>query len=250
LNESANHTEFAATTEFIGCIFSNFPKASSNGGAIYVETTSVSTISIDSCEFKNISITGYNGGGIYIVSVGRVRVESTIFYNTSGSEGGGIYVYDISSCCLIHNCDFQDSFASRAGGGMYLYSVVTTDSCSSHSSFGTVFGCLFFKCIINGAGYVFAGGLCLHSSPEKGCVRSCVFHQCSANPSSGGGGGIGFRDFSSSISDEIILYFSLFHENQAKTGKDIYIQTNRFSSSPFISSYSTNTNNNRVVQNE
>jgi predicted outer membrane repeat protein len=180
--------------------------------------------------------------------VGSARIESSSFYNTSsGDRGGGIYSSSISSCFLVHFCDFEDSSASKSGGGMYLSSVSTTDSCSTNSSFGTIFGCLFFHCSLPSS---FGGGIYVESPASDGCVRSCVFHQCSSSSSSSssGGGGIYFISLPSLDEDEFLVYFSLFHENDAPNGKDIYLSGTSFSSSPFSFSYSTHINEGRVSQ--
>jgi hypothetical protein len=230
LNQSvtADRSFFESPGEFIECVFLNFTPISSSGGAIFVNTSSISTISIYSCQFNNISITGSNrGGGIYIKDVGRVRIESSLLYNTSsGYGGGGIHVESISSCCLIHNCDFQDSSASYVAGGIYLKTVSTVESCSTDSSFGTVFSCFFFHCSLPSHS---GGGIYIESPPSDGCVRSCLFHYClTSSSASWGGGGIYFLYVPSLDEDEFLVYFSLFHENDSNKGKDICMMDSSF----------------------
>jgi hypothetical protein len=43
-----------------------------------------------------------------------------------------------------------------------------------------------------------------------------------------GGGGSIFGGSSSLDEDEFLVYFSLFHQNNAPNGKDIYVSTNSF----------------------
>jgi hypothetical protein len=154
---TAEQSFFPTTSQFIECIFSNFPSVTFSGGAIYVSTTALSSISFDSCQFKNLSIRRdlRYGGAMYISEVVQVRMESTIFNNCSSqSDSGTIQINSASQCHLVHNCSIEDSFASSNSGGIYLWSYGITDSsfCSNHSSYGTVF--VFRKNISENSSYI------------------------------------------------------------------------------------------------
>jgi hypothetical protein len=231
----------STTNEFIGCVFSNIHSGDVSGGVIYLSSSTILSISFDLCVFHNTSVTktssSYRGGGIYIESVKRVRIESTSFDYTSGGNGGGISIHlssSTSECVLIHNCSLQNSYYYDYGGGIDLrsYSILPA-SCSNHSIFGTLFGCFFFNCS-SSTSSAWGGGLYIYSPPEKGCVRSCVFHLCKTTSSIGRGGGIYFSSLPSTMSDDTILYFSLFDGNEASNGKDIYITTSLFFILPLL----------------
>jgi hypothetical protein len=60
------------------------------------------------------------------------------------------------------------------------------------------------------------GGMFINTPPSDGCVRNCVFHQCSSSSSSSyGGGGIYFVSLPSLDEDEFLVCFSWLHENES-----------------------------------
>jgi hypothetical protein len=141
-----------------------------SGGAIYFNSSGVSSFSFYFFEFINISITNtsydYYGGVIFIRNVERVRVESSTFDNTTGGYGGTMYIYSTSESLLIHNCSLLHSSSSDFGQiHIYDYNITDLSSSSIHSIFGTIFGCLLFDC--SSEGY-YGGGLNIDSPPEKG----------------------------------------------------------------------------------
>jgi hypothetical protein len=219
-----------------------------------VSPSPTSIISFSFCEFNHVAITGENhyGGGIYIGGVGSVKVESTSFSHISSeSDGGAIFFLFVSSCALISNCSFDSSSASRNGGGIFLSLITIQDSfCSSHSSFGTIFGCLFFLCSSSSSD---GGGIYINSPlSEEESVRSCVFEECKGGRD---GGGICFTSLNQLSSSSVLIYYSFFfNQNECGIngkGIDVYINTNIFTNpdhSPFISSFTTTEGTNKVNQ--
>ena len=78
-------------------------------------------VTLYNCTFLNNS-SGMEGGAIYVRNSGTPGTLSidkcTIQYNTSASTGGGIYVGD-STPCTISNSDLSYNYAAAFGGGIY-----------------------------------------------------------------------------------------------------------------------------------
>jgi hypothetical protein len=249
LDASVDTTWFGPTTEFIGCLFYNFKLVNANGGAIYYEDSEGALLSIENCRFENLTVTGdsIDGGALSIRSLGTLCLASSPFKSTSAYEGGAMEIVSVSASMLIHNSSSLDSKATRHEGAIYFRDKnVTGTSCSNHSTFGTVFGCLLKDWrVLGGDG----GGLLIRSPPPAGCVRSCVFDGCTATTN---GGGIYFKTITDVAATATILYFCFFNENTASiNGCDVFIFDDKFSDPhvPFQYSYRTHSGTNRVNQN-
>jgi hypothetical protein len=191
------------SAEFERCEWKNI-RSSGYGGVIYINNVSGYSLSIDSCSFMNLSASALDGAvGCYYI--GSFILTSSLLFNTSGVNTGGITAYYLIVCYLLHNCSFDSCFASSSNiGGVALGSFFLDSSCSNHSLFGTVFGCVFKQCeALKGD----TGGLHVYSPPSSFSIRSCVFDECKAG---GLGGGIHFSFLSYTESTDILLYYCFF----------------------------------------
>jgi hypothetical protein len=193
------------SVEFVGCRWKDI-RSSSSGGAIYINEEEGLSISINECFFMNISTSGQWGGSIECVtSSSSFLLSSSLFFNTSAKYIGGCDCDGLSLCFLLHNSSFEKCFASFVGSlGLYSLSISDSPLCSSLSSFGVVFGCVFKQDeALNGDG----GGLLVSSPPSSFSIRSCLFDECKAKLS---GGGIYFYTLSSLSSSSVLLYYCFF----------------------------------------
>lgn len=85
-----------------------------NGGAFYI--SEFSKIRISDCVIRNCMARS-NGGGIYLDSSSISIINCTFLNDSSGYGGGGIYCQDTSSP-VIENCNITDS-KSQYGGAIY-----------------------------------------------------------------------------------------------------------------------------------
>jgi predicted outer membrane repeat protein len=120
-----------------------------------------------------------------------------------------------------------------------MYISEQTPDCENHSTYGTIFGCLFKQCR---AQTYDTGGLVINNPDSSGFVRSCVFDSCTATTN---GGGIYMSTFSGFTTKEF-LFYCFFNENKCGTGTyhyggDVCIDGTYFSDNPkpFPSCYST-----------
>ena len=93
-----------------------------NGGAI--QTSSSTSLSIDSCRFENNS--AKDGGAIYLKSYRTVNIESSAFKNnTARATGGAIYYYGNDQSNIFCNITgtFTNNKAGKDGGAIYLIDV-------------------------------------------------------------------------------------------------------------------------------
>ena len=95
------------------------------GGCVFINTISTSFSTIENSEFLNCSA---NKGGAISIKDSALNITSTNFTRNSAkssddSEGGAIYINQISSDYLVHieNCNFQKNSAVKNGGGIQWY---------------------------------------------------------------------------------------------------------------------------------
>jgi hypothetical protein len=223
------------------------------GGAIYVERLNTVILYVIGCTFDNVSVScassDYWGGAIYISTIGTLCLTHSVFKNTTGSGCGAAFIFNIRNCVLVHNCSVTECLAKQVGGfelGNYIIDANT--DCVNHSTYGTIFGCLFKECKAG----TYAGGLYIWNPHSSGSVRSCVFELCTATSN---GGGI-FLGSMNNVQDQEFLFYCFFNGNECGTdewkyGADVYIASNYFTASSLVCCYTTaeiTDTSNRCVQ--
>lgn len=120
-----------------------------------------------------------------------VLVEQFAFFGNAEGEGdpsgcsggndtgGGVYL--VNATPRFYNCRFAPCFATRAGGGAYVYN-------ESGDELTFFVRCFFEKCVAGGNGVDgLGGGLCVVRGPVA--VINSELHHNNAIPSGGSGGG-------------------------------------------------------------
>ena len=109
--------------------------ANRNGGGVYSTSTSTSSSSvvITNSTVSNNNSANSRGGGVFSDSYSTSSVvitNSTVSNNLANSDGGGVYSFSDSSSVIITNSLVSNNSASYSGGGVFS----TSTSFSSSSS--------------------------------------------------------------------------------------------------------------------
>ena len=127
--------------------------ASENGGAVYMHTNDITTVTITvtiaQCQFRNNSAIG-QGGALYMYVRTSYRTNNNILSaititqcqivnNTATSNGGGIYIYYLSYNIItitttVTKSQLVNNKASRNGGAIYMEKVMTGSTTIGNTS--------------------------------------------------------------------------------------------------------------------
>ncbi|AQQ72429.1 Polymorphic membrane protein 20 [Limihaloglobus sulfuriphilus] len=214
-----------------------------SGGGNYAE---VGTVSISDCNFS--SNYADLGGGIYMAA-GSLQLNNSSITGHSGESGAGVFVE--SGTAQLTDCDISHNSASYSGGGLYAQSGEITlrktdflrNSAESgggvYSEAGTI---VTHNSFIQGNTSTFGGGLCAEggsafyyntvfagneSVDSGGAIyvntsQVDLFNVSVAGNSAGTDGGGVFINTDGSVA----LYNSIFADNNAPGGKNIYDLSN------------------------
>lgn len=111
------------------------------GGGLMIGTQ---TTTVTNCIFKYNTSTG--GGGLCFATGGNLALDSLLFEENTGTNGGAVYLEPASSFITANRLWIYNNFASVAGGGIYLVSginakceinnVIISGNQASHSGGG------------------------------------------------------------------------------------------------------------------
>ena len=171
-------------------IFTGNSCAGLSGGAIYANSSSVSSLSVNNCTFTGNSSAGSCGA---ICAEGAITIANSTFTNNSSVSSGGAICYGEDS--TIDNCTFTGNTA-RLGGGIYSVGTLTANNCTFTGNTST-----------HGGGAVYA-----HGNGSSVIITDSTFIN---NISTSNGGAI-YSD------SDVDLTKINFEGNQAKRGGAVY----------------------------
>ena len=222
----------------------------SGDGAIYIYGTNTLTIEnneitnnqnarglyISNCNIVKLvqNIVNQNAGGIRIESASQsVEMEKNVIINNSESQGGGAFIRGTNTVTLKGNT-IEGNVGSSGGGGLWITSIS-----SSVNLYGNI--------IRNNTGKSWGGGAWIGSWSEINLINNLITENHVLGNTGGGGlwVDIGFNNaniinntitFNSSSSraggiftgtndnsDSLNFYNNIVINNEALTGKDIYL---------------------------
>ncbi len=187
----------------IDCEFSKNIAPNSRGGAVLLEG--------DNCNITNCIFTNNRAGqgaAIYICgkdnSITNCKFENNYVTDLTSASGGAIF----SDCAnlKIEYCNFTGNHAASAGGALFI-----------KNNHNRILQCIFKNNYVDGLNST--GGGAVFSSGESLLINYCNFTKNRASNSNGGAVILGKSN---------IVMYSLFADNSANLGKDIYTNTTSY----------------------
>ncbi|KAH7829434.1 uncharacterized protein MONOS_715 [Monocercomonoides exilis] len=226
-----------------------------SGGAILFNGPS-STLSVQSCIFMNCSCSRW-GGGICVVDSLSSRIANCSFdncfgkrnNNEIGSHGGAIFV-DKSQCYDIAHTIAKNGYTTWYGGAIYFGytgTSILTDCNLNTLENGSPILLFNITCANETAESDYGGGLCVEKFIQSFFIMSeCVFQNCSANTSHGGGI---FIYVSPLEMNSKFCFYCFFFNNSASQASDVYLNDldEKIKESPFVECYSLTAGESRCV---
>ena len=236
---------------FQSCTFVNVD-SSRNGGAIACTGTPSNfwkpELVINQCSFKSCKSSLGHGGAVYTYGLSSSQFEKSVFIdcNSTNRYAGALYCYTSYCIPLVSDSTFIDCYArmcldpdtsSDDAGAMYLRTTLSSQAPPS----STVQACRFIACHCFGWG----GGAYLLSDSAKLICRSSLFSSCTSDNAEALGINL------ATAQAEVLVFFSFFScasDAHAQTASDICInrQTESFSSSAVLQSFSTKSTDNAI----
>jgi predicted outer membrane repeat protein len=163
----------SASTDFIGCVFSN--NVAVSGGAICWPTYSTNHSSlIRNCMFNGNSASS-GGGALLINQTGQYLIQGSVFSGNQGLNGGAIYDQRQSNDLNIDSCSFSQNVAAGSSYNTGLGGAFYSDA---HGGSIQISRCTFSGNTTTG--YNSSGGAVyaktnLYSSVTGKMLANCVF---------------------------------------------------------------------------
>ncbi|KAH7829416.1 uncharacterized protein MONOS_732 [Monocercomonoides exilis] len=225
------------------------------GGAILFNGP-LSSLNVMSCIFLNCSCSRW-GGGICVFDSLSTRIGNCTFDHcigkrnneNSGSHGGSIFV-DKSQCYDIVHSIAKNGHTSWYGGAFYLNfrGTSTSTECNFNSlENGSPILLMNISFVNETAENNFGGGLGIDkNAPNFFIMSECIFQNCSANTSYGGGI---WMNTSSFEMNPKFCYYCFFFNNSAPRASDVYFHDpdEKIKESPFVECYSLSNGESRCV---
>ena len=204
VRNNASSSSPATDMTFTGCTFANNASGGSQGGAVYYENTT-STSVYTNCNFINNSVAGGNGGGAMFIGANEtVTMDGCAFYgNVStnlSADGGAIAVAPTSISSIatlnISNSTFDSNSSADDGGAInlrYVNATMTNVHFVNNTAGDGVVTLGNTNACLDITGYSCSG----NSAPD-GCIYNRAGSGCLVD---NGGAGTGFIDLSGIAGD-------------------------------------------------
>ncbi|KAH7823289.1 uncharacterized protein MONOS_785 [Monocercomonoides exilis] len=236
--------------------------SSTCGGAISCFSLESLNLRTSNCFFFDCSASLF-GGAVLCDSIAAVSLINSSFTGCKASDGkgGGVCIHSISGCVSIERCNFTSCSTVCEGGGAYLdyFSYLKSECKGAEEKDVTsnfMSECFFVACSVGDSE---GGGLSCSLVPVTFRISSICFESCSALSK---GGGLHLVPLQESFDKDNKMCFFLFFQqclcspksqqnqrnSQEPYGHDVYLEDNYdlHSSSPFVDSYTTNKDDERV----
>lgn len=222
LNASSNNGSIISNNGYVNLMNCNFYNntAIDQGGVIFNK----GRLLIDNCSFYNNS--AYLGG--VISNFGNMSIANSKFINNSACSGGVIYSYH--NCTSIISNSYFASNAARTDGNSYLYNDNETRLAPGHGGVIYNFGTLYsmnstYEYNLANNGGVIANSVYIWREFNDSYLyilnSSFKFNNVTTSVYYGGYGGAIYGN-----ARYLLVYNSVFHKNEAKTGGAINFSAN------------------------
>ncbi|MEW5301128.1 MAG: hypothetical protein WDW36_004007 [Sanguina aurantia] len=157
------------------CLFRDNAAINAGGAivALYPNLPTASSFSVDRCTFINSTAISGSGGAIMLYSVGSISISQSSFTDCGAAVAGGslCFLNAVAGGARITDCTFTGSTAGMLPPGGWLP--------ASDATLGP--GDVAARLQLQGGGAIFI------SQDPSVVIQRCVFHNCSAVRSRGGG---------------------------------------------------------------